>query len=337
MKKNKKKLALLAILFAMCVSILVPMNAQAASKKKIKLNKTKVQLVKGTKYQLKLKDKNGKTISYKSIKFSSKNKKIATVNKKGKITAKKNGTTYIYAKCKGKKYKCKVVVFTAKIKTNIKIGSYFEGNSRKAAMVRPVIFRIQTSRTVPIKYKSLDTSKAKVTSKGKVTFRDYDSIEALDYVEKYNETNLNEAKIQITLGDSKVTKVVPYNGMGAIIISDGDEDDEYWKMCWNDEYKAADVSKLYTYDEFVSLYDFFEGSRSEELIKYSKSQVTPITHEGLTFYKYYRPMNTADPEFDWSLSYSERRYQYKALQNEKGQFAYVAQAEASGYRLLIWR
>lgn len=45
-----------------------------------------------------------------TIKWSSKSKKIATVDKNGKVTAKKKGTTYIIAKVGSKSLKCKVVV-----------------------------------------------------------------------------------------------------------------------------------------------------------------------------------------------------------------------------------
>jgi uncharacterized protein YjdB len=43
-------------------------------------------------------------------KFTSSNKKIATVNSKGKITAKKKGTAYITVKTNGIKLKCKITV-----------------------------------------------------------------------------------------------------------------------------------------------------------------------------------------------------------------------------------
>lgn len=323
MKNNKKKLALLAILFAMCVSILVPMNAQAASKKKIKLNKTKVQLVKGTKYQLKLKDKNGKTISYKSIKFSSKNKKIATVNKKGKITAKKNGTTYIYAKYKGKKYKCKVVVFTAEIKTNIAVGTYKEG--RSGVTMRPVLFRIKTSRTVPIKYKSLDISKAKVSSKGKVTFKSYDSMEAFDLFCERGLENINIVPIQITLGDSKVTKDVLYNGYSLITVTEGDEDDEFWKMCWNDERE--------TYLSIVNKYDLHSTTIFEENFqKYAEEKNEYFYHESIKYYKYYYWKAAHEEGFD-------RNNPYKVfnIQNEKGEYLYYGISPKIEYTLVTWR
>lgn len=72
--------------------------------KNVSLSKTKVTLEKGKSITLKL---NGNKVT----KWSSDNKKIATVNSKGKIVAKGVGTTTIKAKAKnGKTYKCKVVV-----------------------------------------------------------------------------------------------------------------------------------------------------------------------------------------------------------------------------------
>lgn len=72
--------------------------------KNVSLNKTKVTLEKGKSVTLKL---NGSKVT----KWSSDNKKIATINSKGKVVAKGVGTTTIKAKTKnGKTYKCKVVV-----------------------------------------------------------------------------------------------------------------------------------------------------------------------------------------------------------------------------------
>ena len=72
--------------------------------KNVSLSKTKVTLEKGKSITLKL---NGNKVT----KWSSDNKKIATVNKNGKVVAKGVGTTTIKAKAKnGKTYKCKVVV-----------------------------------------------------------------------------------------------------------------------------------------------------------------------------------------------------------------------------------
>jgi len=77
--------------------------------RKITLNKASLKLVKGKKYKLKL--KNAKTAK---VKWSSRNKKIAAVNKSGKVTAKKKGSTTITASYGKKKYKCRVTVVDKK-------------------------------------------------------------------------------------------------------------------------------------------------------------------------------------------------------------------------------
>lgn len=80
---------------------------------KVKLNKTECSLTVGESAKLKLK-------GGKAVKFESSNTKIATVNKSGKVKAKKAGTVTIsvYDE-KNKVYKCKVTV-TKKTKTGTK-------------------------------------------------------------------------------------------------------------------------------------------------------------------------------------------------------------------------
>ena len=73
-------------------------------KKKIRLNKKKITLTKGSSFQLKL--IGGKV---KKVKWSVQNKKIATV-KNGRIKAKKKGKTRIVATYRKKKYVCKLTV-----------------------------------------------------------------------------------------------------------------------------------------------------------------------------------------------------------------------------------
>lgn len=69
------------------------------------LSKTKVTLDKKWKYPIKLKG-----VKTSKVKFSSSNKKIATVNSKGVITTKKYGKCKIKAKYKNKTYVCNVTV-----------------------------------------------------------------------------------------------------------------------------------------------------------------------------------------------------------------------------------
>lgn len=87
----------------LAASVILPVTSADAAKK-IKLNKTKLTLKQGKTYKLKLSIKKG------TVKWTSSKKKVATVNKKGKVSAKKPGTATITAKYKSKKYKCKLTV-----------------------------------------------------------------------------------------------------------------------------------------------------------------------------------------------------------------------------------
>lgn len=106
MKSIKKWSAGLLILILLAGLIAVPGIAQAKSSKKIGLNQTSVTLTVGKTTTLKLKN----APKGKKVVWSSSDKKIAAVSKKGKVTAKKSGTAVITAKCEKKSYKCKVTV-----------------------------------------------------------------------------------------------------------------------------------------------------------------------------------------------------------------------------------
>lgn len=127
---NQKSKMVLAVLLATGLSLSgmdgMVVHTEAASKKvTLKLNKTQVSLKKGKKVTLKLVTKNVKKIV--SVKWSSKNKKIATVSgnstagSKGRVTAKKAGKSTVITckvkyktadskKVKSKKLQCKVSV-----------------------------------------------------------------------------------------------------------------------------------------------------------------------------------------------------------------------------------
>ena len=70
-----------------------------------KLSAASKTLTKGKAFTLKVKNA-GKA----KVKWASSNKKVATVSKAGKVTAKKKGTAKISAKVGGKTYKCKITV-----------------------------------------------------------------------------------------------------------------------------------------------------------------------------------------------------------------------------------
>lgn len=109
MKKLKRLKRIFS--FVLCIVMVItviqisPQNVYAA--KKIKLSKTKVILYVGEKDYLDLYDGKNQVLG---LKWTSSNKKVATVDSVGHIKALKAGTTKITVKYKKKKYICKVTV-----------------------------------------------------------------------------------------------------------------------------------------------------------------------------------------------------------------------------------
>lgn len=108
--KNTRKFISLILVLALCLSTFTTTNVDA--KGKVQLNKKKITLTLGAKYKLKLKNYK------KKVRWKSSNKKVASVSKKGKVTAKKKGTAKITAIAGKKKYVCKVIVKKSKRSSN---------------------------------------------------------------------------------------------------------------------------------------------------------------------------------------------------------------------------
>ncbi len=102
-----KKIAAVLLTALICV-LTVPVNAFAAEKKSVKLNKTSITMTVGSTYTLKRTVTGFKTGT---LLWKSSDSSVASVSK-GKITAKKAGTAVISLTLKGTEYKaeCKVTV-----------------------------------------------------------------------------------------------------------------------------------------------------------------------------------------------------------------------------------
>lgn len=145
MKKVMKKTSVL--LFALILVVCMALPVSAAS-----INKKKVTICTGQIIQLKV---NGVK---KKARWTSSNKSVATVTQKGKVSAKKKGTTIVTAKIGKKKYTCKVTVESPKLsKTSITV--------KKGKIYQ---LKMQNTRQ-KYKWSSKNKSIATVTSKGKVT------------------------------------------------------------------------------------------------------------------------------------------------------------------------
>lgn len=167
MRKNLKTLAA-ALVMAAAVTGLVPqttiaepfsVTAEAAA---VKLSKSKASLTIGQELDLELKGYSG------AVKWSSSNKKVATVNKNGLVKAKKKGSTVITAKAGKKKYKCKVTVKALKVKSlklnEAKLVLKKDNKEKLKVTVSPA-----NASNKAVTWKSSNKKVATVNSKGVVT------------------------------------------------------------------------------------------------------------------------------------------------------------------------
>lgn len=100
-----KKICKVLTVFLLAVTISAFGNLESVkANSKIKISDSKITLTVGQSKTLKVKG------TKKKAKWSSSKKSIATVNKKGKVVAKKAGNAIVTAKIGKKKYKCKVTV-----------------------------------------------------------------------------------------------------------------------------------------------------------------------------------------------------------------------------------
>ena len=135
----------------------------------VRLNQKKLSLLKGKKYTLKATIKPS-NVKNRKLKWTSSNKKVATVDKKGKVTAKKKGTATITVKtANGKKYSCKVTVKevrSKKIKLNVKKLKAYRGYKfTLKGKLTP------SNSTDKITWKSSNPKVATVSSKGVITMK----------------------------------------------------------------------------------------------------------------------------------------------------------------------
>ena len=139
----------LLLILALCFTFIPTVNVQAASK--VKINKTSTTIYVGKTETLKISG------TSKTVKWSTSNKNIATVSGKGKVTAKKAGTTTITAKVSGKSYKCKVTIKNPSL------------NKSKATLKEGKTITLKLTGATAKKYTSSNKNVATVNNSGKIT------------------------------------------------------------------------------------------------------------------------------------------------------------------------
>lgn len=162
-------------------------NKLKENDKEIKFLKNKVTISVGATYTLALKG------TFDKIKWSSSNKKIATVTQEGTVTGIKSGTVKIYAKVGKKKYTCNVTVKNKKAietinnpytdKTTYDSQGVVNGNANY--VIPKTWVGIQKDKSIQYNLKDADTTKkcsavvVTVSKKSVFNLTDYDSMKLM--------------------------------------------------------------------------------------------------------------------------------------------------------------
>lgn len=190
---------------------------QAAS---VKINKSKVTMNVKEKYTLKVKG------TSKKVKWSTSNKKIATVSSKGKVAAKKKGKVTITAKVGSKKYKCKVKVENPKLnKTSlslfIKEGYTLKLNgssqTKKWSSSNSSVVSVSDGKITALKKgtATIKVKAGKTTYKCNVTVKTYENNLSISYIPlKYSVIAVITNNSNVALSASPT--MVFYNASGAM-------------------------------------------------------------------------------------------------------------------------
>lgn len=164
---NKRKLSLFMVL-VLLLSLFTPAYAAKAVKvKSVKMNKTKVTLDVSKTLTLKATIKPTNATD-KSVKWSSSDKKVATVDENGKVTPLKAGKTKITAKStNGKKATCTVTV-TAKVKSVTFAKTSLSLEVGKKETLKYTVLP-SSAKNKAVTFKTSKKAVATVDKKGKVT------------------------------------------------------------------------------------------------------------------------------------------------------------------------
>ena len=113
--KNLKRVFSIFLTIALLLLCTISFNTESVSAVTLKLNKTKITLSAGKSVNLKVSGTD------KSVKWSTSEKTIATISKKGTVTGKNAGTAIITAKVGKQKLQCEVTVKAILNKTEVNV------------------------------------------------------------------------------------------------------------------------------------------------------------------------------------------------------------------------
>lgn len=213
MRKIKKML--LCMLFLLSLTMIAPTQVEAA----VKINKKTATLTVGKALQLKVSGTKSK------VTWSSNKKSVATVTKKGKVTAKKKGTATITAKVGKKKYSCKVTVKAPAVKLSEKSKTLTVGQSFNLSLKNTkssVKWSTSNKKVAAIKkvskykYKVTGRKSGTATITAKVGKKKYNCKVTVKAVENNNDQNITTGQKNALRAAKEYLKYMAFSYEGLI-------------------------------------------------------------------------------------------------------------------------
>lgn len=196
MNEKKKIFSFLLFFCSLCLGLILSRPVNAATKAKISANTLTLKI--GQSKQLYIKNLSKKQTN--RLKWNSSKKTVATVNSKGKVTAKQVGSTTVTAKVGNKQFICKVTV--AK-NINYKLSGVIK--TKSGSLLKSPLFKLEfINTTTNIPYQTDYNSKTGKFSTyipvGKYTA--YASTASEGYFDKYEISTITMPKRNMTLNIS---------------------------------------------------------------------------------------------------------------------------------------
>ena len=192
--KNQIKKGILTLIFSLVVCGIFSMNTQAATKS-IRFQKNSKNITMYASQKKTLKVSVAKKYKSNKIIFSSSNKKIARVNKKGTVKALKKGTATVYAQVKGTSKKARTKIKVLQNVDHIKIIhtdlKYYVG---KEYNLKSSTTPLVTDET--IKWKSSNKKIAKIDQNGKLKVKSAGNVTITAYSSKTDEETSLQLKTE---------------------------------------------------------------------------------------------------------------------------------------------
>ena len=297
----------------------------------IKLNKTSTVIYMGSSETLKV-TINPTNATNKTVTWSSSDTTVATVDRNGKVTPKKEGTTKITVKSSnGKTAVCTVTVNT-KI-TNIKLDRTVLMLDKDHYNFAELTAKLTPNKKVTIEWSSSNTKVATVDKNGKVTGKKYGTTKITATVKNADGTSVKSTcnvRVISSAKDSSVGKKYTY-GSTVYLIDDNWTDEEVESYINNAAMILKKYPNKYQEGKEINVRYYYGGTPINSFVKPSSGDSRLYTYPyGRSQQNVVKPKGQLDINGYVLFFSTKKQWIYLLKKDSKGTFKMVKKERSSG-------